>query len=221
MSTDRGGTWNLRLGKAVPKVKRLMNRHRLDWLTVQELNGQGQRLQRRLGLGFDVIASSDGDSAVVVRRGVDWGAPRAHAMGGVEWERQAGRPGLHPARNTASVRIGPRNGGYRVLSAHMPPGPDWKHRRAEARHAYMQRVTYLGRRWSARDHLGGWVMAGDWNLNRRDARARTVARNLQAQTTGVGVDWVMAHGVTVSDYRVVGWLRRWSDHRPRIFTVTR
>ena len=221
MTAHRAGTWNLRLGQAVPGVPDLLDGYALDWLAVQELGGR-VRLLRRLvkPLGYRVHAAADGDSAVIVRRGLRCTLPRRHWMGGIGWERKAGRPGLHPARVGMSVRIGGRRG-YRVLPVHVPPkGTPAQPLRREAREAYMVRLGVILRRWNRRDR--GWVTPGDWNYAPDDKPVQTLAWATGGRVDHAdraGVDYLLSRGVRVSE--VVAVPQPLGDHDPRIFTITK
>jgi exonuclease III len=218
---DRAGTWNLRLGQAIPAIPDLLVDHDLDWLAVQELGGK-VRLLRRLvkPFGYRVRAAGDGDSAVIVRRRIPSSLPRRHWMGGVEWERKAGRPGLHPARVGMSTRIG-RDKGYRVLPVHVPPkGADSQPLRRKARDAYMGRLEAALLQWARRGR--DWIAVGDWNNAPDSLPVELLAYATDgrvAHAVRAGVDYAMFRGVSVSDVRVVP--QRLGDHDPRVFTVTR
>ena len=216
----RGGTLNLRLGRATRKVPGVLRRHRLDWLAVQELNGRGSWLSNRLGERWRVVVGPDGDSALIVRADLRVQFPARHHLGGVEWERGKGRPGLHPSRMAASARVGGRDG-YRVLVYHGPPGPHYDVRfplRRAASDVSLERLAAICRRWSNRGR--GWVAVGDFNVQTADPRVRSLAARLRASIVGWGIDYALAsEGLRVSHMRAHRVAR--TDHKLRTFLITK
>jgi exonuclease III len=213
----RGGTFNLRLGQAIPEVPALLDDHDLDWLCAQEVGGRKRlrSLRRQVRrMGYRVRATRNADTAIVVRRGVRIARVRRHHLGRQGWERKPGRPGLHPARQAVSLRIGGRRG-YRVISVHIPPrGGSSQPLRGVARVKAVRRLAAITSRWTRRRR--GWVAAGDWNASPADPLLDPLrGRN---QVVGVGVDYAVARGVVIDQMRATP--SRLSDHRPRTFIVT-
>jgi exonuclease III len=227
--TDRAGAWNLKVGRipavVATEVLDLLQTHQLDWLVVMEASGYIATLRDRLDEhGFDVL-TGDGDipsrdTAIIVRRIRDHGQVQVHGLGGVRWERRPGRPGLHAPRKMVSARV--RR--IRVGSVHLPPGPfgpRYPLRRA-AFHAAARRTKRLAARWN---ELGrSWVLAGDWNKPKREKGSWLVpspawiARKTGAKIVGDGIDFVMAKGVKISNYRRIKHGN--SDHEPVLFDAT-
>jgi hypothetical protein len=206
------------------RVLDLLETHHLDWLVVMEAVGYIGALRDRLGRRFDVLTGdADGasrDSAIIVRRGRVHGAPQVHGLGGIEWERRPGRPGLHWARKMVSARVGQP----RVGALHLPPGPfgpRYPLRRA-AYHGAARRIKRLVIRWNQQGRA--WVLAGDWNKPKRERGSWVVpspawiARTTGAKIVGDGIDYVMARGVKITRYRRINHGN--SDHEPVLFDAT-
>ena len=236
-TVHQAGAWNLKVGRNPERVARevlaLLLEHDLDWLTVCEAHGYIGALRRLLRLhGYVVLTNTtDGsamDSAIIVRKSLRKRRPGTlHRLGGVEWERKPGRPGLHWPRSANSAVVDDVLA--RVMATHLPPGPfgpRFPLRRLAFRTA-VSRLERVGRRWNKRRKAGKplpWVMAGDWNMHKNspgtdDAPTPAwLAERLRATITGDGIDYVMHRHCKVSRYRRVQHGR--SDHLPVLFTVT-
>ncbi len=233
----KAGAWNLRIGrnpvKVTGEVLSLLLGNDLDWLTVCEANGYIAALRGRLAEhGYVVLTNEvDGsarDSAVIVRRRLALsGLVELHRLGGVEWERKPGRPGLHWARSMSSVVLD--DSLARVGAVHLPPGPFGPRfpLRRRAFRVAVRRLRQIGRRWNQRRRNGRplpWLLPGDWNMRREQAGSwlspspRWLADQLGAEITGNGIDYVMHRGCQVSNLRRVD--HGTSDHLPLVFDVT-
>lgn len=233
----KAGAWNLRIGRnpvtVTGEVLSLLTEHDLDWLTVCEANGYLRALRGRLAehgyaLLVDPRDGSARDSAVIVRKSLALsGLVDLHRLGGVEWERKPGRPGLHWARSMSSAVLA--DSLARVGAVHLPPGPFGPRfpLRRRAHHASLRRLYRIGRRWNRRRRDGRplpWLLPGDWNMTRDvpgtwiSPSPRWLADQLGAEITGNGIDYVMHRGCQVSNLRRVD--HGTSDHLPLVFDVT-
>lgn len=212
-------TWNLRVGRNPARVARevsdLVRYHSLDVLTVCEAAAYIPAIRKSLRGRYIVSTGRDvsgRDSAVISRKGLRRGIRRVHRLERRGWERRAGRAGLHEPRSMVSRNIA----GIKFAAPHMPPpaGPRQPLRVTATRNA-LATIAKLGRRWT--DNGRRWVMAGDWNMRPGDPDARVLADFTEAGVTGNRIDWVLSHGVKVSDYQRID--HGTSDHRPVLFTV--
>lgn len=223
MSTSyRLGTWNLHKGRAAGAVRRLMEEQDLDALAVQEVTPRVKKLRDTVRGFARVRLSLNREAGHVVRDGMRLTRVRRHKLTSIGWERGKGRPGRHPARKTASVRLGPRRGGIRRLSVHVPPKPDHWTWRGRARRQAMRRIRRIGKRWNRaieRGAIAGYDMSGDWNEDRDSPQIVELARVLGAQIKGGGVDFVLYRGIEVSDFERLDDYDE-SDHKPRVYTAT-
>lgn len=224
-----GGTWNLRVGRrvnvAVDEVTDLIEWERLDFLTIIEASDYLPALARELRgsewrvAGFPWQPPGPArDSAVILRRSLYHPrSTRIHRLGGVEWERRPGRPGMHWPRMAVSTRVD----WLKVLAAHAPPTPNLRsYPQRDLAHAVaLRRLHRIGNRWDR-----PWVMAGDWNMRKQvegswgDPSPKWLARELDGEIRGNGIDYVIAR----DDLKVTNLRRgdrRRSDHRPVLFTV--
>lgn len=214
----RAATWNLRVGRpphvVANEVETFLDDHNLDVLCVQEAAQYVGALRRRLRGEFRVLhgrgSRSRRDSAVIVRKGARVRRKRVHRLGGIAWERGKGRPGLHDPRHMTSVNVC----GVRFGSVHLPPTPHARTLRLRrlSHAADVDRLVRIVRRWTRQ---GAWVAAGDWNA-RPSSQYVAPLRGL-GLPYGDGIDWVLASGVTVSDFERQTFGS--SDHKPRTFNV--
>lgn len=228
------GTWNLRLGRAIGDVPGLIKAEGLDALAVQEVAGGAdgeQRRRRNVRRLRAAVAparlrlAANREAGIVVRRGVRLTQMRRHVLTRTGWERGKGRPGLHPKRETVSVRLGPKGrDGIRFGSVHVPPrGGAAMPLRAAARVQALAVILAICLRWNRAikaGHIGGWVLAGDWNHPARSVVIRALAKSAGARVVGSGVDFALvSRSLSVGDH---GRARRRasSDHTPRVITVT-
>lgn len=225
MTIQRHGGWNLRVGRpperVVDEVQHFVNEHEIDVLHVCEGAGYQATLRANLD-GYRVIGYPldrglpAADSYLIVRKGVASRWKRLHWLERTGWERKPGRAGLHTPRSTMSALI---DHAYRSVPVHLPPGPDGPTfpMRRRARVNSLATIEQLGTRWNRRGRA--WVMAGDWNYVSSAPRVVALARRLDADICGHGIDWVMSHGVKVDRYRKVEFGT--SDHDPFLFRVTK
>lgn len=205
------------------EVLRLLEREELDFLLTQEmgqyvgaidrkLQGSPWRLSTRRGGTF-----SQRDSGVVMRRKYP-SKMRVHDLGGVEWERGQGRPGLHHSRTAISDSID--NGALRVMSVHLPPTPrlDRFPLRDKAHRVAIRHLHEDVHDWKAPLLLGG-----DWNMQ-PDVRGTVtsptplwLAEHIGAKITGNRIDYVMARDADVREYHRIDF--GGADHRPVLFDV--
>lgn len=218
-------TWNLRVGRNPARVARevddLVRYHSLDVLTVCEAAAYIPAIRKALRGRYVVSTGRDAsgrDSAVISRKGLRRGLTRVHRLESTGWERKAGRPGLHEPRSMVSRNIA----GIKFAAVHIPPpaGPR-QPLRVEAARNSLATVAELGRRWT--DNGRRWVMAGDWNMRPGDPEVRVLKDETEGDVTGNHIDWVLSHGVRVSDYQRIdhgdiGGPGA-SDHAPVLFTV--
>ena len=217
-SWTREGAWNLRVGRrpkvVAGEVVALLRSEDLDFLMIHEAaayTAEIRKAVKRMGYVVKIGGrpASKRDSAIVTRRkgGTVWSV----SLGGIQWERKFGRPGLHPARHMTALARGRTRRG----SVHMPPnGGRRQPQRERAQAAALTKLERVAKRWTRRGYR--WVLAGDWNA-KAHLEGAAIARRLGGDLTGSGIDYVISRGYHVADYR--RGPKRGSDHAPILYST--
>ena len=234
-----GGTYNLEISRdvdvVVAEVVTLMREQDLDFLTVCEAStyvGALVKSARRGGqlhkAGCRVLAYPRRgiparETAIVVRRrahggpGARW--KRLHWITRLKWERSPNNRGKgmgdHPGRRSVSAWVA----WCRVLAVHTTPGPfgpEYPKRHAANLDCFAHQ-TRIAKRWAGSLFSRRAVMPGDWNRHPNDPVVADMVDATGWSTHGDGIDWVLAHGVHVSNMRRIKF--GGSDHDPVLFDL--
>ena len=235
VKTLKGGSFNLEFGRnedvVLGEVQRLLNKHDLDFLAVQEASDYRHVLRKGLN-GYKYYTWFDGgrgadENGVVVRDGIAVDKFKGAFLGD-GWTTIA--RDHHVASVQNHVRI---DGWLYVRGLHLPTPTHWVNGKLEApaerKDDFIASVTALKRylRWpgvvNARIAVGDWnesptttgEYSPNWLLTKTGAKAYT-----PTSSAGHGhIDWVAAKGCTIPHIFKDLDIREGSDHEPVVFVI--
>lgn len=230
--TLNGGTFNLLYGRedkvVQGEVTRLLKKHDLDFLCIQEGTDYFLPLRQIKGYSYFATRKVDGgtESGVLVKDGIERGEPKYKSFGD-GWITVRG--GKHPAVTFPRIKI---DGWLTVGSIHLPTpvyfsgdkvtGPDERvdDYMALARKIYRY-LKFAGR--SSR------VVAGDWNepLSNKAKwapggivkRAKAIAKDTVSKAGHGRIDYVAGKNVELLGVHKDLEFAERSDHEPVVFKV--
>lgn len=224
-----GGTFNLKYGRDKNTVKgeveRLLHKHHLDFLVVQESTDY----RRELGdiKGYDYIYNQD--VGILTKHTVKQDKVKSNDYGD-GWTTVRG--GHHTPTGAIQVRL---NDWLYVRTGHMPTPTTWVNGKLvspdERKDDYIAAAKGLLRYFNWPCTRYGRIAAADWNESPDtigEYSPGKIARDKGAKTwtpesrVGHGrIDWVMGKGVKVTKIFKDLDIKEGSDHEPVIFTVSK
>ena len=229
-----GGSYNLLFGRPLDVVKgeveRLIKKHDLDFLAVQE----GQDYERMLGTvkGFNYFTEPGrgaNENGVLVRDGLTADKFKSKFYGD-GWTTINGDHHVAAVQN--EVRI---DGWLKVRGLHLPTPSSWKDGRispetpAERKDdliASMKGLRYY-LSWPstkvARIAVGDWneapTTSGEYSPKWLETTTKSASYTPTSRAGHGHIDWVMAKGCRITNIFKDLDIREYSDHEPVIFTV--
>lgn len=216
------------------EVERLLKKHNLDFLCLQEANDYFKVFNNIEG--YDYIASTESwggkESTILVRSTLKRDRIKFFTYGD-GWITVRG--GKHAPTGQTQARI---DGWLYVRSLHLPTPSFWVNGKIDARRTPAERLDDLveamkGLRnyFAFPSVINGRIAAGDWNeapMTEGEYSPGWLMRWTKAKSwkpasrLGHGwIDWVMGKGVNVTKIFKDTEFREGSDHEPVIFTVVK
>lgn len=233
----KGGSYNLLNSRkqeiVKDEVERLLTKHNLDFLAVQEANEYVRTLSQIDG--YNYFTWRDGgrgaaENGVVVRadRTVDKFKGKFYGDG---WTTEFGAPHVAAVQN--QVRV---DGWLLVRGLHLPTPSHWKNGKIvdtplERKDDLIVSMNGLKRYFSFPSTKNARIAVGDWNESPTTsgeyspawlAESTKSKAYTPASFAGHGhIDWVLAKGCTVENIFKDLDIREASDHEPVVFTVVK